>query len=374
MKKRQFIKKIISLLVTFSLVISCSVLYVNAASGTRYEDSSNNTMDTADGTSNDYDNYGRIESLDDIDYWGINFAAAGMANFWLGEIPSGCNYSLLVYEKEVSTGAVSLLAASLNASNSQEFLRIHVKGFGDAYYYVRIASTSGCNANSYYKMRVKNTPNVSARYYTYDTTYCHMVAGYDTYYYSTATTNLLTLMDYPASGLLKINANAGTVYDDMPSQDITILASRGYAGRMYAPASNAETFLYAYNNPSAPIIGWDRGISDYSSSALSEVTLVIFLGEYTGLTSSQHQTANLVDQALAKGAYNAIGWRGNAHPNDLQEWLDRMFQHIEYYGSDIESAIEYADKYFSIILSSPNHPGLSRYYGNNNYLDSTFLK
>ena len=68
-----------------------------AASGTINESENNNTVSAADKTYDDYDNYGAISSTSDVDWWKVTFTQNGEANFWLGNIPSGCNYNLYLY-------------------------------------------------------------------------------------------------------------------------------------------------------------------------------------------------------------------------------------------------------------------------------------
>jgi len=102
MKKRRFFLRLVAVTVTLSLICSVSLISVYAASGTKYEVESNDTFQTANRTFDDYDNYGKISSEFDSDCWFITFAYEGMANFWLGDIPPGCDYNLYVYEKIIS--------------------------------------------------------------------------------------------------------------------------------------------------------------------------------------------------------------------------------------------------------------------------------
>ena len=68
-----------------------------AGVATWYETEPNNTQGTATLTYDDYDNFGKISTLSDIDWWKVGFSSAGNANFWLGNIPSGCDYDLEIY-------------------------------------------------------------------------------------------------------------------------------------------------------------------------------------------------------------------------------------------------------------------------------------
>ena len=61
-------KTILVIIVTLLLLGDFSMI-ANASAGTIYETESNNTHSTADVTYNDYDNYGKISSSSDIDWW-----------------------------------------------------------------------------------------------------------------------------------------------------------------------------------------------------------------------------------------------------------------------------------------------------------------
>lgn len=92
------------------------------AAGTLYESESNNTYSTADRTYDDYDNYGALSSTSDVDWWVVSFSSAGEANFWLGNIPSGCDYELTLY----ASNGTTLLASSRNGSNTAELITYSV--------------------------------------------------------------------------------------------------------------------------------------------------------------------------------------------------------------------------------------------------------
>lgn len=116
---------------------------------------SNNYVSGAVRTYSDADNVGTINSSSDIDWWKIKFNYNGQANFWLGNIPTGCNYSLYVYD---STGSI-LLRSSLNTGTNPELISMDVtKGID---YTVKITSASGFTTNFQYLLRVKNYPEFS---------------------------------------------------------------------------------------------------------------------------------------------------------------------------------------------------------------------
>ena len=61
-----------------------------------FESENNNSIATADITYNDYDSYGSISYAGDVDFWKVTFPSEGMVNFYLGNIPSGCNYDMII--------------------------------------------------------------------------------------------------------------------------------------------------------------------------------------------------------------------------------------------------------------------------------------
>lgn len=108
----------------------------------RNESENNNTYSSADVTYDDYNNYGRITTEDDVDWWCITALSDGMANFWLGEIPTGCNFNLALYKGN----GTSAIVISNNSGRKQELIRCHV--YAGEKYYIRISSSSGYSVSS----------------------------------------------------------------------------------------------------------------------------------------------------------------------------------------------------------------------------------
>lgn len=118
------------------------------AAGTVNESESNNTMATADRTYDDYDSFGTLGSSSDVDWWKVSFTMSGTANFWLGSIPSGCNYDISVYSQ-----AGMLLGESNNLNQASELVQIDVTA--GTYYYIKVDSAAS-SSSSQYLLRVKN--------------------------------------------------------------------------------------------------------------------------------------------------------------------------------------------------------------------------
>ena len=148
------ILKIATALLCLILCFCLSSKDAFAAAGTIYESEPNNTYGTADLTYDDYDNYGYISTTSDVDWWKIKFNSSGSANFWLGNIPSGCDYDLRLY----SSNGTTLLQSSTNSGNANELITINVSA--NVYYYIKITSYSGSSSSSRYLFRSKLYPNV----------------------------------------------------------------------------------------------------------------------------------------------------------------------------------------------------------------------
>lgn len=123
-------KKVFSILLTLIMVISMMSTVsspAKAAAGTIYESEGNNTFATADVTYDDYNNYGAINSANDVDWWEITYNTGGMINIWLGNIPAGCNYDIYVYRaSEQAMGNFVECAKSVRTSGVQELIKMRV--------------------------------------------------------------------------------------------------------------------------------------------------------------------------------------------------------------------------------------------------------
>ena len=139
------------------------------AAGTVNESESNNTMATADVTYDDYDSFGTLGSSSDVDWWKVSFTMSGTANFWLGNIPSGCNYDISVYSQ-----AGMLLGESYNSGTTAELVQVDVTA--GTYYYIKVDSAASSSSSQYLLRAAYNYPaspywsfslysgNISTRY------------------------------------------------------------------------------------------------------------------------------------------------------------------------------------------------------------------
>lgn len=117
---------------------------------TKYEIEPNNSFDQANTIFDDDDMYGTMYA-DREDFYKVTFTKAGKANFWLGNIPSGKNHDLYVYEGKTSTPKWS----STSVTGTQELIsEVSVKA--DTVYYIKVTYPSGnMPTGDNYWLRVK---------------------------------------------------------------------------------------------------------------------------------------------------------------------------------------------------------------------------
>ena len=124
----------------------------------------NDNMATADITFDDFDNYGTMAVYNnpnnpsiampgDTDYWKVTFNQAGSANFWLGNIPSGCDYDISLCDENGI-----YIAASANYGQTDELIQANVEAYKS--YYIAITSYGSVVSSSQYLFRTKNYPPV----------------------------------------------------------------------------------------------------------------------------------------------------------------------------------------------------------------------
>lgn len=322
MKKN--LMRIVSLsavLLVFSMIMTGS-LTVTASSGTVYESEPNNTAATANMTYDDYDSYGTISSASDVDWWKVTFSSEGIANFYLGSIPSGCNYQLCVYNY---TGNV-LLVKSLRSSNSSELCKVHVRA-GEAYY-IKIYSASGYSSTDTYKFRFKRYDLNGARIFT-----CSYINNGHNESGANDWNPVVSGMGFSSSVLL--GKNAAYVYSYMPDYSIVMFNTHGTPGEVRLHSSaNLYTSLFADDTS---VILPDRAIGSYpSSSSLSNNVLVIYDTCESGCTDSVR--GNLVNKTISKGAFCCIGWNQSIPTDDANLWVKKFLTYCAN-GKNVSDAI-----------------------------------
>lgn len=127
------------------------------SSGVALEIEPNNSLYSANQTYDDYDNRGSITSTSDVDWWKVSFTQAGRANFWLGNIPAGCDFDISVFN-----AAGVEIGYSCNNAQEQELVQLDVT---PDTYYIKIETYSGVSSSKYL-FRTKWYPYFDSEVYT----------------------------------------------------------------------------------------------------------------------------------------------------------------------------------------------------------------
>lgn len=124
---------------------------------TIYETENNGSIGTADQTYSNYDNVGTIATAGDEDFWKVTFdetgTGVGSANFWLGNVPSDCDYRITIYES-AGDGYYNGYVVDNNGDGGQELLS-NFDVFTGRVYYIRVDSANYDKSSSTYLMRVR---------------------------------------------------------------------------------------------------------------------------------------------------------------------------------------------------------------------------
>lgn len=114
-----------------------------------YESEPNNSTGTADVIQDDDTMYGLINPGDESDWYRIQFVEYGQANFWLGDIPSGCDYDFEVYD-----GSGSYLWGSYGTTEQEQIYNKTV--YPDRRYYLRVYGAGAHRVStSRYRVRAR---------------------------------------------------------------------------------------------------------------------------------------------------------------------------------------------------------------------------
>ena len=119
------------------------------SAGSRGEYEPNDTRFQATRIFDDEDVYGAISNSYDVDWFVVSFSSAGNANFWLGNIPSGCDYDLLLHASDGRE------LASSKGTGASELITYEVQPYTD--YYIQVISYTGSSPLNYW-LREKNYP------------------------------------------------------------------------------------------------------------------------------------------------------------------------------------------------------------------------
>ncbi len=238
------------------------------AAGTRYESESNNTLATADITYDDYDNIGALTTTSDVDWWRVSFTQAGRANFWLGNIPTGCDYDLTLYD-----AAGTELDYSWNSDNEQELIQYEVTP--NVYYYIEIKTYEG-SSNSQYLFRTKNYPTVATPSITINFS-SNVPTGTKVYVYRENDTGA-SAMKVPDGVLVSGNSISIQNYSATwkgASETNNITIGKSYAINIVAPGKAVEV-IHPFTIPAS---------GNYSINVTLSNKNIIFSSPFTTYTS-----------------------------------------------------------------------------------------
>ncbi len=301
------------------------------------ESESNNTIATADVTYDDYIAYGSLTQTTDVDYWKYTATSNGFANIWLGNIPSGTNYDIFIYN---SSG--TYMACSVQVGTTQEIIKCRLKR--NQTYYVRVISASGCSSTKYI-LRIKNYALGNANLFAYEG--CTTL---DTTPY--AEESLPYFYQYGYGGNWYLNNTVGPAYNVLPSSRVFIANNHASPGLFQFDGSNTNhTYLYA--NQISGMSTSDRSLSNIGN--LSNVALIIFSGCKSGLSHSVR--GNLVNMAISKGAQCAIGWTDDMYTSFSNAWIIQFV-----YNSGLDKNITNASTAADNYLKDNFDQSLEQYY------------
>lgn len=227
----------------------------------------NNSLYSATQTYDDYDNRGAITSTTDVDWWKVSFTQAGRANFWLGNIPAGCDFDISVFN-----AAGVEIGYSCNNAQEQELVQLDVT---PDTYYIKIETSSGVSSSKYL-FRVKNYPTVVAPSITLNFS-STVPSGTKVYIYrenDTGATDMMVPDGVIVSGnSISIQSYSATWGNNSETNNITI--GKSYAINIVAPGKAVEV-IDPFTIPSS---------GNYSTNVTLSDRNVIFTSPFPTYTS-----------------------------------------------------------------------------------------
>lgn len=115
----------------------------------RYEQENNNSLNLADRMYDGDNMWGAISSSTDVDYYKISFSTSGVANFWLGNIPSDCYYTF-----QILNSSGTILSSAGNAPYTTAN-RYNFNVTAGTAYYIKVFSALDTYSSSKYLLRAK---------------------------------------------------------------------------------------------------------------------------------------------------------------------------------------------------------------------------
>lgn len=331
-----------------ALVLLISTTYFEAFAVDLYESENNNTVQNADVTYDDYNNYGTLSSTNDTDWWKITFSQTGYANFWLGNVPSSVAYFLTLFESDGS----QKIAESTNITPGGAQL-IRAKVYAGVTYTIRIAEWNGYSPTQQYLFRAKiYTTQQEARIYT-------------VYDYKNETINFREnvpkILPYMRSMGFhsgeRYNYTAVNFFNELDDINMAVITTHGQPGKFAMGNDSrfvANDYTYGYSDYS--------GLGLYPDLALIDLRLICYESCQSGsIEPDAYYYGNLIDESLNLGAHCALGWKQSFYHGDILKWNDFFFGNLNY-GQCIGEAIENAR--LSLVDNSIEYSSItSIYYG-----------
>ena len=350
-------KKSFSVLICMLLIIPHIIVMlstpINAAVDTIYEVEKNDTAALADYTYDDHDSYGKISSSTDVDWWCVSFDTSGMVNFYLGNIPSDCDFDMFVYKNDGTT----LIAQSKYNFDHYELVRCHVNA-GNVYRIKIVCDYAPYFPDQYYLFRVKNyglNGSNPAKVFSFNYYVVNKNNQITDIVDSTPTEDTLSnIWNMGFGGQAYYNNSVSPAYNELPNTNVFLVTNHAKPGRMrfFDSTLVAEAYSGMPSNYKA--------LSSYSSGALSRVDLLIFLGCETGITNVTY--GNLVDVALEKGTYCCIGWASSIDRDDAHQWINLFFDYCDQ-GTTVYTALKNANQYMIEYGANDIYTITNQYYG-----------
>jgi hypothetical protein len=307
---------------TFVLVLFLTKISNTTFAATRYESESNNTYSTANAINDDDNAYGVISSSTDLDFYKVQFSSSGKANFYLGDIPSGCDYDLQLLDSNGTT----VLSSSTNGGNTAELISQYQVS-ANKWYYLKVYSYSGSNTSSYYLLRAKNYPTTLSgdKYEPNNATTAatsissnaiitdaniHATSDNDYFMFTVSATSSVTIQLsnipsgcdydlelYDSSNTRKANSTAGS---NNPESIAISLTSGTYYIKIYSYQGSSTSFYRLQVNSQVAVTG-DRYESNNTTTAATSIS-----SSATITDANIHATSDIDYFKFTLSAYSSV--------------------------------------------------------------------
>ena len=350
--KSCLIKTSVVLIVT----MCCSLLFstVSYASG-------NNTPATATEITDDQSYYSTISSTSDVDWYKIKFNITGTANFYLGSVPSNCDYELEVYK---NNGTTLLANSALGGNGASETIRCRVNA--NQYYYLKVIASSHQNTSDTYLIRGKVYSSTSGKIFSFNYT---VSDGHQINSTPSAQVAMNYIWNMKYSGSVYENNAASTAYNSMLGTSIFCVINHANAGYISfsKPVSGSTAVETSYLCGSSSV---HPSVSQYiTNTRLSEMELAIYAGCCSGCIPASG--TSLISATLSAGAKNCIGFTEEINIGATHCWIEKFFQYCRDGYTDSFGDTDYS--LYGVLLGATEYienmygesKGLSSYvYGN----------